>query len=134
MTRTKAAILLLSVMPLYLAPALSMHICIGQAHHHGNCDGEMTKESEQAEAPTSAPLDFQEASHLHCFQLEKNTSPCIGCKGHLSAQQLALLISPNQGILPAKPGFANHTPYHPPPRKSPLPEDHQIRPPPFTSV
>ena len=128
--RRTIGLLLLALMPVYLAPALSMHICVGQGHHHGNCDGDMKKGSEKQ---PDHPFQFEKAEHQHCFELEKDQTPTIQPKANFSFQQLALIIAVfNLNTDTYKEDL--NTAYHPPPNKEPPPDHYRIRPPPFTGV
>lgn len=131
MNRQTFAILLLSLMPLYMVPVYSIHICLGQEHHHGNCSGNMHHSSE--EEKEDAPYKLKEAKHLDCYQLEKANNPCIGCKLNIPVQQLALLVAVFN-FHPEEQQATYKQEYHPPPNKEPPPDYYRIRPPPFICV
>jgi hypothetical protein len=131
MTRNRIAIFLLSLMPIYVLPVYSMHVCAGQEHHHGNCDGNM-HEGSKAESG-DAPYQLKKAKHLDCFQLKKANNRCLGCKLNIPTQQLAILVAVFTGQ-PLEQGSAYQQEYHPPPNKEPPPGHYRIRPPPFTGV
>jgi hypothetical protein len=125
MTIYRIAITLLFLMPIYLMPVFSMHICIGQDHHHhGNCDGNMDGESEEKHA-----YQFEEAEHLQCFQLQKETNPCIYCKIDIPVQQLAVLAAVFN-LFPDQHSTGYQREYCTPPNKEPPLSAFRIRPPP----
>jgi hypothetical protein len=131
MNRKQFAIFFLCLMPIYVAPVFSMHICMGQGHHHGNCDGNMKKGSEkQKDQQSHHPYQVKKANHQHCFELEKAKTPTLQPKGDFSVQQLALIIA----VFNLKTDTYQqnlNTAYHPPPNKEPPTQLNCIRPPPF---
>lgn len=127
MKQRKLAIFLLFLMSIYAIPVMSMHVCIGQSHHHGNCDGNMG--NGEKEGQESAPYQYEKAEHIHCFQLQKEINPCIHCKTDVTVQQLAIIAVAFD--LHSGKQEQDFTPeYRPPPNKEPPPVAYRIRPPP----
>ena len=131
MFRKPIALFFLFLMPIYVVPVLSMHICIGQEHHHGNCDGNMSKEDEQEGNSQSTQL--KKAKHLECFALQKEQNPCAYCKVDIPVQQVALLMACYS--LDSETGErSSKQVYQPPPNKEPPSSSYCIRPPPIPLV
>ena len=134
MTRQKIAILFLSLMPIYAVPVLSMHFCIGQEHHHGNCDGDMSEGEEQKQErrreKTSHSTQLEKAEHLHCFEIEKEQNPTITPKIDFTPQQWAVLIAVFD-LIPDASTYDIEGSYHPPPNKEPPAAVYRVRPPPY---
>jgi len=133
MFRKPIALFFLSLMPIYVVPVLSMHICIGQEHHHGNCDGNMSKEDEQEQEGSSDSMEFEKAEHLQCYELRKKQFPCVYYKVDIPVQQVALLMA--YYSLDSETGERSSKQiYQPPPNKEPPSSSYCIRPPPMPFV